>query len=320
MEEEEQSQDEQQEGKSPNLQEKAQDTKQAAKAIASATTGNWLGAAKEAIKSPTARKIITGVLLVIIIGCVLGITVLISACLPCLNGNCGKTETENLKPVENLTDIMKLLALSNSESARQQFILEKAQSLSKELESIRNSLSGETKTKVDSLIAKLQELIAFKGAKSQTQLKVQEIDKIWLQIKDELFKNTHGFVDFNDAGVSLNAFGDGTSHPITGLNYEVFRFEDPTTAEKYAEAAISFINQGSLANPGTLNGKTRKEYTRQCAELIWAVGDKIGINAASAKQLPDNSPTQRGDYIHFQPVSPYSKDRSVFSQHWAIKI
>jgi hypothetical protein len=288
------------------------------KKILSAASDNFLGALN--IKSPTGRKILTGALLVIIIGCILGITVLLSACLPCLNGNCGKTETETLKPVENSSDIQKLLALSGNTSARQQFILEKAQSLAKELQNIKGGLDSDTQIKVDSLIAQLQELIDFQAGKKQTATILQSIDTLWMQIKNDLYNNTHGFVDFNDAGVSLNAFGNGTSHPITGLKYQIWRFEDPTIAEKYAEATISLINQGSISNPGTLNGRTRKEYTRQCAELIWAVGTKAGIDITTAKQLPDNSPMQRGDYIHFQPASPYSKDRSIFSQHWAIKI
>ncbi len=305
--------DEEEQGEDRNLAEKAQDAKQAAKAIASAATGNWLKSGIEALKTPKAKKILNVIFLVIIIGSALGMMVILSACTPCLNGDCGKTETNAARAVENNSDISKLLALSDS-SKRQQFILENAGNLAKELQNIRDSLDKDTQAKIDPLIVKLQELVTFKGAKAQTQTKVGEIDKLWLQVKDDLSKNTHGFVDFNDTGVSLNAFGNGTSHPITGLNYEVWRY-NAETAEKIAQMAISLINQGSFANPGTLNGYIREDAPGECSYLVSYTESKLGLSSSSAQKTV-NTEIKRGDIIHFTPKSPYGSNNG----HWAIAI
>lgn len=303
--------DEEEQGESKNLSGNTQ--QQAAEAMTNAVTGRWPKAVIEALKSPTAKKIIAGVSIAIIIGCVLGMMVILSTCLPCLNGDCGKTETNAIKPVENNSDITKLLGLSDK-SKRQQFILENASNLAKELQNMRGGLDQDTQKEIDPLIVKLQELITFNGAKVQTQAKVNEIDQLWLQVKNDLYKNTHGFVDFNDTGVSLNAFGNNTSHPTTGLNYEVWRY-NAETAEKIAQMAISLINQGSFTNPGTLNGYIRKDAPGECSYLVSYTESKLGLSSSSAQKTV-NTEIKRGDIIHFTPKSPYGSNNG----HWAIAI
>jgi hypothetical protein len=195
---------------------------------------------------------------------------------------------------------------------------------SQKSEEILNNMASQLKTidqpaarEAEDLINQLKEQIKKlslvsdqEKAKKETE---QKILQLYRQLETAISKLYSGkLVDFNDEGVVAGAIGPGSRHPITNLNYEVYRHPDPATREKIANEAVALI--GSK----TIDGKTRKEHPDQCAALPNYIMAKLNLgDKNNLPKITGSPPYQRGDLIHFiKPDSPYGTGNA----HWAIAI
>jgi len=318
--------------------EASKDIKTLSKAGAQAAIGNWLGAAREALKSPLFTKILTWVLYIIAGFCLLGTIVLFEACVPGLNCYYGRCPTESVDVVEDHRLIEQVLALSGNEQQRKQLILEEAEDLLKRFKEIKSSFDPNTQSKIDIIITKLNELIALKAEKKPTQKKVDEIYELYLDIENALIEKTRGLlVDDNWQVIRIGKISTTKKCSVCPggrcNKYYIVRPKDKLLAEQIRRTAIQSVGlKHKDIDPGN---------NAQCKALIYLVLNRVaGTGSTGSGAHPDNPYIQTEGWpspTYFEeippqptPVKPEPGDLIWFdygyspnctgNPHWAIAV
>ena len=171
--------------------EASKDIKTLSKAGAQAAIGNWLGAAREALKSPLFTKILTWVLYIIAGFCLLGTIVLFEACVPGLDCYYGRCPTESVDVVEDHRLIEQVLALSGDQKALIKLILNKTEEIRKEVQEVIKQKENSPKKEDQEMVKimkkidkKLEKLITNKAESSFQRRKIaRQIISLLRQLK-----------------------------------------------------------------------------------------------------------------------------------------
>lgn len=237
-----------------------------------------------------------------------------------LQGGFGGTPLQ-AATLSNQSHVLELKELVNnlrldltSSSEKYQEDVKKLQQKIKEIEPILSGQSSEVLKKYQELKDKAASLDNYTdpaAQKKEIEELLGQIDKLIADISDLMAKQSGGLVDFSDVGVRLGAIGPGSRHSIEGRAYEVFRAPNLEMAEKIAREAAAMVGLQ------TINGRKRKETSKQCYYLISVSLERAGVNRSQLNKITGSPPRQRGDLVHFlKGNSPYDTG----NQHWAIQI
>jgi len=197
----------------------------------------------------------------------------------CLGKNCGRTPEESVNVIKDGSTISELLGLAGDPQKKQEFIVDKADKLIKELEQIKNYNvdDPEFKPKVEKIIGLLNEIIIMKGEGAPTKEKSAEALTLIEEIKEKLSSMYAGkFMDYVYVKIDmLERRKPGATQEILSKQhyFRLWRAKDPKLKAQIIEQARIIAASG--ATKETIDPGNGRSGLAQCKAPLYLILNRV---------------------------------------------